>query len=71
MVRKQLDRFMNFKVPHYIWGVELVSYSLFHNKGIFGVKFFSTFSVHDPSITEYKFGRPVTDAYHLYETPVT
>ena len=31
---------------------------------------FSTFSVHYPSITEYKFGRPATDAYHLYETPV-
>ena len=32
---------------------------------------FSSFSVHYPSITEYKFGRPATDAYHLYETPVT
>ena len=31
---------------------------------------FSTFSVHYPSITEYKFGRPATDAHHLYETPV-
>ena len=31
---------------------------------------FSTFSVHYPSITEYKFGRPATDAYHLYEAPV-
>ena len=40
-------------------------------KGIFGVsQSFSTFSVHYPSITEYKFGRPATDAYHLYETPV-
>jgi len=45
-------------------------YSLFHIKGIFGVKIFSNFSVHYPSITEYKFGRPATDAYHLYETPV-
>ena len=32
---------------------------------------FSTFSVHYPSITEYKFVRIATDAYHLYETPVT
>ena len=24
-----------------------------------------------PSITEYKFGRPATDAYHLYETPIS
>ena len=31
---------------------------------------FFTFSVRYPSITEYKFGRPATDAYHLYETPV-
>ena len=35
------------------------------------LQLFSTFSVHYPSITEYKFGRPATDAYHLYETPVT
>ena len=28
------------------------------------------YSVHYPSITEYKFGRPATDTYHLYETPV-
>ena len=28
------------------------------------------FSIHYQSITEYKFGRPATDAYHLYETPV-
>ena len=47
------------------------NYSLFHIKGIFGVTFFSNFSVHNPSITESKFGRPATDAYHLYETPVT
>ena len=32
---------------------------------------FSTFSVHYPSITEYKFCRPATDGYHLYETPVS
>ena len=31
---------------------------------------FSTFSVHYPSITEYRFGRPTTDGNHLYETPV-
>ena len=29
------------------------------------------FQLHYPSITEYKFSRPATDAYHLYETPVT
>ena len=31
---------------------------------------FSTFSVHYPSITEYRFGRPATDGNHLYETRV-
>jgi len=49
----------------------ILTYSLFHIKGIFGEQLFSTFSVHYPSITEYKFGRPATYAYHLYETPVS
>ena len=31
----------------------------------------STFSVHYPSIPEYRFGRPATDGNHLYETRVT
>ena len=32
---------------------------------------FSTFSVHYPSITEYRFGRSATDGNHLYYTPVS
>ena len=31
---------------------------------------FSTYSVHYPSITEYRFGRPATAGNPLYETPV-
>ena len=47
--------------------VQPVSY-----KKVFSVKqLFSTFSVHSPSITEYRFGRPANDVNHLYETRVS
>jgi len=44
-------------------------YSLCHIKCSFGVTIL-LFSVHYPSINEYRFGRPATDENHLCETRV-